>query len=177
MPDAEAVARVLAGDPDAFTELAERHGPYIHACLRRIVKDNEEARDLKCRCLEIIYTHLRAFDPRRDFRCWAYGFARRLGWATVRRRGRLPGIERIDAVPEEELPSLPGPQDEHELKVAEEEALRIVAPLSRNQQVAVLGHVCYQMSYKELASLTGRRPGTLQSDCRRGLAELRRRMR
>ena len=177
MPDAEAVAKVLAGDLEAFTELVERHGPSIYACLHRIVGNKEDARDLKWQCLESIYFKLREFDPRRDFRAWAIGFARRLGWATLRERDRLPEIERIDAVPEEELPSPPDPEDEHALRVAEEEAQRMVAPLSPEQQVAVLGHVCDEMSYEELARLTGRKPGTLQSECRRGLAELRRRMR
>jgi DNA-directed RNA polymerase specialized sigma24 family protein len=79
-------------------------------------------------------------------------------------------------VPEEELPLAPGPEDEHALRLAEEEMLRMVAPLSREQQVAVLAHCCDEMSYKELARLTGRKPGTLQSDCRRGLEALRRRM-
>jgi len=82
----------------------------------------------------------------------------------------------MDDVPEEELPTVPGPEDEHALRQAERETLRLVAPLSRKQQVAVLAHCCDEMSYKELALLTGRKPGTLQSDFRRGLAELRRRM-
>jgi len=176
MPDAEAVARVLAGDLEAFAELVERHDRSIYACLRRIVRSSEDARDLASKCWEQVYAKLREFDPARDFRCWAIGFARRLGWAELRRRKHLPRIERIDAVPEEELPTMPGPEDEHALKLAEEEMLRIVAPLSRNQQVAVLGHCCDEMSYKELALLTGRKPGTLQSDFRRGLARLRRRM-
>jgi RNA polymerase sigma-70 factor (ECF subfamily) len=175
MLDAEAVAKVLAGDLEAFTELVERHDPSVYACLRRIVRNNEDARDLASECWESIFAKLREFDPTRDFRHWVMGFARRQGWAVLRRRKHLPRIERMDAVPEEELPSMPGPEDERALKLAGEEVLRIVAPLPREQQVAVLGHCCDEMSYKELALLTGRKPGTLQSDFRRGLAELRRR--
>jgi RNA polymerase sigma-70 factor (ECF subfamily) len=176
MPDAEAVAKVLAGDLEAFTELVERHDPSVYACLHRIVRNSEDARDLASKCWEAIFAKLRKFDPARDFRAWAVGFARNLGFAMLRRRKHLPRIERMDAVAEEELPSRPGPEDEYALKLAEEEVLRMVAPLSREQQVAVLGHCCDKMTYKELALLTGRKPGTLQSDCRRGLAELRRRM-
>jgi RNA polymerase sigma-70 factor (ECF subfamily) len=176
MTDAEAVARVLAGDLEAFAELVERHDRSIYACLHRIVRNSEDARDLASECWESVFAKLWKFDPARDFRHWIMGFARRLGFAVLRRRKHLPRIERMNAVPEEELPSMPGPEDAHALRLAEEEVLRMVAPLSPEQQVAVLGHCCDEMTYKELARLTGRKPGTLQSDCRRGLAELRRRM-
>ncbi len=176
MPDAEAVAKVLAGDLEAFTELVERHDPSVYACLHCIVRNSEDARDLASKCWEQVFAKLREYDPTRDFRAWVIGFARKLGFAVLRRRKHLPRMERVDAVPEEELPTMPGPEDEHALKLAEEEVRRMVAPLSPNQQVAVLGHCCDEMSYKELAQLTGRKPGTLQSDCRRGLAKLRRRM-
>jgi RNA polymerase sigma-70 factor (ECF subfamily) len=175
MPDAEAVAKVLAGDWAAFAELVERHDHSIYACLHRIVRNSEDARDLASECWEAIFNKLREYDPTRDFQFWAIGFARNLGFAVLRRRKHLPRVERMDAMQEEELPLVPGPEDEHELRLAEDETLRIVAPLSREQQVAVLGHCCDEMSYKELARLTGRKPGTLQSDCRRGLETLRRR--
>ena len=176
MTDAEAVAKVLAGDLEAFTELVERHDPSVCACLHRIVRNSEDARDLASECWEVIFAKLREFNPTRDFGCWAIGFARRLGWSLLRRRKHLPKLESLDAAPEEELPSMPGPEDAHAHKQAEEEALRIVAPLSRKQQVAVLGHCCDEMTYRELAKQTGLKPETLQSECRRGLAELRRRM-
>ena len=176
MTDAEAVAQVLAGDLEAFTELVERHDPSVYACLHCIVRNSEDARDLASKCWEEVFAKLSKFDPARDFQCWIRGFARKLGWTALKQRKHLPRVERMDAMPAEELPSMPGPEDEHALRLAEEEALRMVAPLSRNQQVAVLGHCCEGMTYKELADLTGRKPGTLQSDFRRGLAELRRRM-
>jgi RNA polymerase sigma factor (sigma-70 family) len=169
-------ALTLLRNMGSVPRLPERHDPSVYACLHRIVRNSEDARELASKCWECVFAKLREFDPTRDFRAWAVGFARRLGWAVLRQRKHLPRIERMDAVPEEELPSLPGPEDEHALRLAEEEVLRMVAPLSRNQQVAVLGHCCDEMSYKELALLTGRKPGTLQSDFRRGLAELRRRM-
>ncbi|MCX6840993.1 MAG: RNA polymerase sigma factor, partial [candidate division WOR-3 bacterium] len=114
--------------------------------------------------------------PKRSFRSWALGFARNLGYYYLRSRKRAPKMVSFDAMPEEEQPTMPGPEDDHEQIVAVEEALRIVEPLPKIQQVAVLGYVCDEMSYKELAELTGRKPGTLQSDVHRGLQTLRRRM-
>lgn len=172
--DAEAVARVLAGDLEAFAELVERHDRSIWACLHNIVGNAEDTRDLKAECWESIFVKLREYDPSRDFRKWAVGFARKLGCAALRHRKSLPRMVGIEFVPERRLPTVSGPQDEHERLLAEEEARAIVAPLPREQQMAVLCHGCDGMSYKELARLTGRKPGTIQSDYRRGLETLRR---
>ena len=174
MLDAEAVTKVLAGDLEAFAELVERHDRSIWACLHSIVGNTEDTRDLKAECWESIFAKLREFDPKRDFRKWAKGFARNLGCAMLRHRKSLPRMVGIEAVPEQHQPTVPGPEEEHERILVEEETLRIVAPLPKEQQVAVLCHGCDGMSYKELARLTGRKPGTLQSDYRRGLETLRR---
>jgi RNA polymerase sigma-70 factor (ECF subfamily) len=177
MSEARAVARVLAGDPEAFAELMERYDGSIRACLRSIVRNQSDVDELDAECWVDIFAKLRTYDPMRDFLKWAKGFARNLGCERLRFRKAQSKLVNIETVPEELLPSVPGPEEIHERRLAEEEALAIVAPLPPGQQSAVYLCVGEGLTAEEVAKLTGRKVKTVESDVHRGLATLRRRMR
>jgi RNA polymerase sigma factor (sigma-70 family) len=84
--DSEAVARSLAGDPEAFATLVRRHGQVVHGYLRRR-SDRQTADDL------VGDVWLRAFHSRRGYdqtwssaRPWLYGIAAHALRAHWRRR-------------------------------------------------------------------------------------------
>jgi RNA polymerase sigma-70 factor (ECF subfamily) len=86
LDDGEAVARSLAGDPEAFAVLVRRHGPVVHGYLARR-SDRQTADDL----LGDVW--LRAFRSRRSYdqqwptaRPWLYGIAANVLRAHWRRR-------------------------------------------------------------------------------------------
>jgi RNA polymerase sigma-70 factor (ECF subfamily) len=164
--DARLVARIRAGDDDAFETLVGQYQAPLFRYLRGFVGDAEHARDL------VQDTFLRAFrslgsleDPAL-LRSWLYRIAHNLACSALRRR-RLVSW----------LPLLPTQRGGHpspdrgaiEAAQVEEALSRIPA----EQRAPLLLHLVAGFSYAEIAALLGVTEGAVRMRISRGRVAFR----
>jgi RNA polymerase sigma-70 factor (ECF subfamily) len=70
--DAEAVAQVRAGNPDAFRVLVERHSRAIFRLAYRMTGNEQDAEDAVQETFLRAFKQLRSFDGRATFSTWLY---------------------------------------------------------------------------------------------------------
>jgi RNA polymerase sigma-70 factor, ECF subfamily len=85
-PDAEFVARVKAGDTDAFEELVRRHGRRVYRSLIGILGSVEEAEDALQDAFLKAFQHLPEFEGRSRFSTWLVRIALNTGLQRLRGR-------------------------------------------------------------------------------------------
>jgi RNA polymerase sigma-70 factor (ECF subfamily) len=85
-PDAEFVARVKAGDTDAFEELVRRHGRRVYRSLIGILGSAEEAEDALQDAFLKAFQHLPEFEGRSRFSTWLVRIALNTGLQRLRGR-------------------------------------------------------------------------------------------
>lgn len=84
--DAQVVARVAAGDRDAFRILVERYQGLVYTHVFRIVRQEEDAEDVAQEAFLRAYERLDRFDRTRPFAPWLVTLATRLALNHVRDR-------------------------------------------------------------------------------------------
>ena len=156
--DADVIARILAGDSDAFAILMRRHEAGLLRFATRMLGSADAAADAVAEGLIRAYRHLGSLDDPARFRTWVYRIVANRCKSHLGRRS-AQGVSLDEAAP------VPDPHDgEAELERAEQMALvaRALATLSPEKREAfVLKHV-EGMSYEEMAAMTGERIPTLK---------------
>jgi RNA polymerase sigma-70 factor, ECF subfamily len=76
--DAQALARLAAGDMEALGELYDRHHAAIRGFLTRALGDADEAEDLVHATFLALPKAASSFDPGRPCRAWLFGIAVRM---------------------------------------------------------------------------------------------------
>jgi len=97
--DADAVKRVLGGDPDAFRILVDRHGRDLHRVAYRITGSAHDAEDVVQEALIRAYRQLASFDGRAAMSTWLHRITANCAVDLLRSRMRRPE----DGVDEEKL--------------------------------------------------------------------------
>ncbi|HET7458821.1 MAG TPA: RNA polymerase sigma factor [Gemmatimonadaceae bacterium] len=151
MTDAMLVRRVLDGDPGAFTTLVDRHAA---ACLRfatRMLGNREDAEDATQETLLRAYRSLGRYEERDVFRTWLFSIlVNRCRTAAAQRSRRerrfVSGDAAIDAA------TVPAEAEAVEMRA---EVARAVAALEPDQREAFLLKHVEQLSYEEMAAVTG----------------------
>ena len=152
-PDADLIARILAGDGDAFGILVRRHEAGLLRFATRMLGSPDAAADAVAEA-----RHLASLDDPTRFRTWLYRIVANRCKSHLGRRS----AQRVSL---EEAAPVPDPHDgEAELERAEqlglvERALRTLSPEKR--EAFLLKHV-EGLSYEEMAALTGERIPTLK---------------
>jgi RNA polymerase sigma-70 factor (ECF subfamily) len=174
--DADAVARVLAGDPEAFGVLVARYGRRLHDLARRMLRDAAEAEDVVQHAFLNAYRALARFDARRPFRHWLLRIttnlcrnriaSRRVHPRAVGEDPDDPGAER--AAPEAS-PS-PGGLDPLETTRVREAVER----LPDAYRLAVVLRYAHGLSVEDVAEVTGEPVATVKTHLHRARAALRR---
>ena len=86
--DAEAVARVRGGEPEAFRVLMERHGRAVHRLAFRMTGNEQDAEDVVQECFLRAYRNLEHFEARSQFGSWLYRIAANCAYDALRARAR-----------------------------------------------------------------------------------------
>lgn len=105
--DRQAIARVIAGDYDAFEELVEKYQGRIFRHLRKMVGDNQVAEDLLQETFLSAYKGLEGFVGASSFSTWLFRIATNAALMFLRRH-RPDSIEYDDDIkPRTDLPFFP----------------------------------------------------------------------
>lgn len=168
------VDQALSGDDrqQAFTLLMRRYGDQVYRYAYAMTGDGQLAEEVRQQVFVEAYRDLPYFAGRAPVRAWLLGIVRHrcLDATKATRRWSLrfknePPVERELDEPE------PGDElDRRRIAHLLEGCLSTLAPAARE---AVLLRYHQELSYDEVAEITGERPGTLQQRVARALPVLR----
>jgi RNA polymerase sigma-70 factor (ECF subfamily) len=161
---------VAAGEPRAMNRCISRHGAIVWAIVRRYIKDTTEAEDLVQEIFTEVWKKAASFDPAIAAESTFVGMiARRRAIDFLRRQGRQPGFETLDAAKSLghnpwESSSVPGDPEVVKSSLA-----------SLPDDTRELFHLFFEngFTHPEIAEKTGLPLGTIKTRLRRGLITLR----
>ena len=171
--DEQLLARIAAGDEDAFSTLYRRHLDGVVSFLRRRVPSPELAFDLAAETFAAIVDGAAGY--RRDGPAvgWIYGIARNKLRESLRRG-------QVEASARERLALEPVALTDEALELVEERARRgddgleaALAALPAATRDAVLARVVDEASYDEIAAQLACSPQVVRKRVQRGLGALR----
>jgi RNA polymerase sigma-70 factor, ECF subfamily len=164
--DARLVARIRAGDDDAFETLVGQYQAPLFRYLRGFVGDAEQARDLVQETFLRAYKSLGSLDDPSLLRSWLYRIAHNQACSALRRRRLISWLPLLPA-----HQSGGSPPDRSAIEAARvEEAL---ARIPRDQRAPLLLHLVAGFSYAEIAGLLNVTEGTVRMRISRGRAAFR----
>ncbi|HEY0173963.1 MAG TPA: sigma-70 family RNA polymerase sigma factor [Pyrinomonadaceae bacterium] len=173
----ELVARVRAGDEDAFRLIFDRYSRPVLGFIFDMVGDRSLAEDLAQETFVRAFRGLQTLREETKLSTWLFGIARNCALEQLRSRKRDAGNVEIDAEPGFELhdrartPS--GELLDKELSGVIQTAL---ARLDEDKRTVFTLKVLQQRSYEEIAEITGFSVGKLKTDLHRARAEMRKRI-
>lgn len=179
-PDAETVARVLAGDVNAFEEIVRRWQHRLVNLAWRFSRDRATAEDMAQEAFIAAFRKLSTFERRAAFSTWLTAVALNSYRARLRRDG--PPSLGLDALINRQpsradnLPSsLESADRQYEARQTAEVLRRAVLTLpARYRDAMVLFHL-QELDLEETAGVLGLKAGTLKARLHRGRELLRRR--
>jgi RNA polymerase sigma-70 factor (ECF subfamily) len=168
--DARIVQRVRAGDVEAFALLVDRH----HArCLRvatHLLSDADDAEDAVQEAFVRAYRHLGSYRERDRFGAWLLRVVVnqcRTHAAKHRRWTSSPNIAATDLLAND------AGRDAAEARATREELAHALAQLEPAQREAVVLRFADELSYDEMANITGVGVSALKMRVQRACARLR----
>jgi RNA polymerase sigma-70 factor, ECF subfamily len=193
----ELVARIQAGEDQAFAELYDLYFDRVYAYLRVVLKDEHEAEDVSQQVFIKVLEALPRYERRRQpFRAWLFVIARNEGIGHLRRNGRIQPEEsdsidrrRAEQLGDEaELPVLSWVSDQDlmmfidRLPLAQRQVLglRYLLDLSNQEAAEVMGRSADQvkvLNYRALSFLRDRLEAVGRRSEQRGRVRLTRRFR
>jgi RNA polymerase sigma-70 factor, ECF subfamily len=178
-PDAGTVARVRAGDVDAFEELVNRHSRRVYRTLVGILGDPEEARDAMQHTFLKAFQHLGSFQGRSKFSTWLVSIANNTGRQILRERRPTESLDDEGTQPDERFrpTEVRAWTDDPEQLYAKAELRALVEEgvmkLPPKYRVVVVLRDIEQLSTEEAAAALGLGIPTLKSQLLRGRLMLR----
>jgi RNA polymerase sigma-70 factor (ECF subfamily) len=166
--DAELLARVRAGDPDALGLLYDRHAARLFAFFARLTGRRDASEDLVQDTFLRILKYRSSFRGERGFVVWMYRIARNVfaDYCSSRRTGDVPLVDEHEA---------PGSTPFERVERDEEIALlrRALGALPADRREVIVLCRYEGLSHEEVAALVGCSVGALKVRLHRALAELR----
>jgi RNA polymerase sigma-70 factor (ECF subfamily) len=153
---------------DFRTQLANEL-PYLRRFARALSGDAALADDLVQDCLERAINKSHLYDPSRPLRAWLYAVLRNLFISGLRRDGRSMVVKAVDELVDGE-DQVPPAQEERMSVDLVGQALDRLSP--QHREVIVLVGI-EEMSYRDVAEITGVPLGTVMSRLSRAREQLR----
>lgn len=162
--EAELLARVVAGDHDAFTELMRAHEDRVFSVCLRIVGDRDRALDATQETFLTVFRKAGQFQGRSAVGTWIYRIAVNRCYDDLRRAKR----ERTDPLPEHVDPPDHGAAEEVEAAGLGPELYRALMSLPPDFRAAVVLSDIEGFSMPDAAETLGVPVGTVKSRVFRG---------
>lgn len=183
MTDEELMAQFQAGTIEAFDILVDRYSERLSYYLYKFVKDWNRVEDLLQETFLRVYRNRHGYEPIAKFSTWLYTIAGNLARSEYRKRKRRPKQPLHAVGPGGEEFELPIPADVHGPNHVAAHRLHgedIDEALSKlpdpYREVVVLRDV-QQLTYEEIAEITGLPIGTVKSRIHRGRSKLQEELR
>lgn len=169
--DASIVSRVLEGDREAFRTLVDRHYERCVRIAMHILGNREDAEDAVQDTFLRAYRHLARYEERERFAAWLLRIlTNQCRTQLARRRTEAarsaPGDFDAAALPLDEPP----PSERAGLR---EELRRALAHLPAEQREAVVLRFAEDLTYDEMAAITGAGVSALKMRVQRACARMR----
>ncbi|MGH9736150.1 MAG: RNA polymerase sigma factor [Candidatus Acidiferrales bacterium] len=151
----EMLARVRAGDTDAWGELYQQYAAAIFRFCRRALPTKEDAEDATTDIFVKVKQKLGTYDSSRPFTAWLYKVASNHCWDTLRRRRIRQDLETGDL---ESLPlEHPDPNQLEQLQIdhTSKEVRAALGKLPDRARMALVLRYYADMSYDEIADTLG----------------------
>jgi RNA polymerase sigma-70 factor (ECF subfamily) len=174
--DSELIRRYLAGDRAASARLVERHSARGMALAVRMLGAREDAEEALQDAFLRAFNALDRFDARSSFATWFYRIVHNVCANAIRRRSILR--ESPNAGSEFEIDALAGTSDQTPDRILEHSELDSVVraavdrtPPEFAEAITLL--LFHEMTYEEIATVTGAPMGTVKARIFRARALLR----
>lgn len=169
--DCDLVAKAIAGREDGFEELVRRYQRPLVAYVYRMVGDYDAALDLTQEVFIKVYASLTRYRPEYKFSTWAYRIAHNAAIDHLRRygNGRLEDLERgggDNGAGSYEKPfasAAPTPEQQSERAERRAEIEEVVENLPPSYRELIVLRHAHDMSYDEIAEVTGLPLGTVKN--------------
>ena len=178
-PDHEALARVAAGDAEAFAPLVERHQERLLRLCTRLLHDDEEARDAAQEVFLKAFRAAASYRPRGQVFTWLYRIAVNHCLNRLRRRSVVRFFSFAERREDEEPafdPPDPGAAPDRALEARRRwrATRRALAALPPGQRAVVVLAKFEGLAGKEIAAALGISEGAVESRLVRALRTLER---
>jgi RNA polymerase sigma-70 factor (ECF subfamily) len=176
--DEQLIARVLAGDQDAYTVLVERHSDLVYAIVSRIVFNEADADDVAQDTFVRAYHALPRFRGDSKFSSWLYRIAVNRSLTHLKRtKRRAAALDPETGARAEVEASLAATREgPHEAVLRQERRAAVraaVADLPPRYRAVVTLFYLEEKNYKEVAEILGIPMGTLKTHLHRARALLK----
>ncbi len=175
--DRDNVARVLAGDQDAFTDLVVQHERAVYNLTYRMLGDSVEAEDAAQEAFIRAYRHLEKYDSARPFRTWLLSIASHYCIDMIRKR-RLSWLSLDDLLPGQLMAAVEHRSIE-DLAIDGERAQDVqalLALLKPDDRAIIALRYWHDLSYEEIAETLETNVGVVKSRLFRARQALANRM-
>ncbi len=178
MADEALMGQLQSGVEEALEILVERYSERLSYYLHRFVKDGDKVQDLLQETFLRVYRNRHAYEPIAKFSTWLYTIAGNLARSEYRRRKRQRTYSLHAQSREGEDYELPIPADtiapsRHAERSIHQRAIqRALGELPEDFREVVVLRDIQQLSYEEIASITGLPLGTVKSRINRGRSRL-----
>lgn len=176
--DGEITRRCLAGEEDAFRMLVQRYERPVYHLVWRMVKSEEDAKDLTQEIFLKVFRVLEQFDSSRNFSSWLYKIASNQSIDFLRRR-RLKTVSLgHDPLDDDKPPveiSDDGPLPDEDIDDARrrERLGRLVDRLAPHYRIVIQLRYDRQLAYEEIAEVLGLPLGTVKARLHRAHHQLK----
>jgi RNA polymerase sigma-70 factor (ECF subfamily) len=170
--DGALVARVLAGERQAFGVLVERHQDRMLAYVRYMGFDEADARDLAQEAFVRAFRHLRRCGDPDRFAGWLFRIVSNVCRSAGARAARRP-TEPLDAVASSLAAGGPAPDEVVDAKWLRRRVSAALGRLPREQREALVLMYLQGCSVQEIEELTGASPSAIKMRLMRGREALK----
>jgi RNA polymerase sigma factor (sigma-70 family) len=165
---------VDASDPDLIRSgdtgaLVKRHYGPVYGLVRRLLRDEVDARDAAQETFTRAIGHLKDFDPRRSFRTWLFAIAANHVRDLLRKRRQLT----LDPQTEDQIPQLGLPEKPLFEREARDRIFAALETLPYDWKIVVTLHFQQDLSSPEIAEALGISVNAVRIRLYRALAALR----
>jgi RNA polymerase sigma factor (sigma-70 family) len=178
--DSSLIERCLANDQRAFRDLIRRYERAVYSLARRMVDDEEEARDIAQEAFIRAFRSLESFERTRPFSSWIFKITSNLCIDYYRRR--RPATLSLDAPDEDGRPRFeladerPRPDEDAARSEDERRLEALVRSLPATYRIVVLLRHQSGLAYEEISSALGVPLGTVKARLHRAHHLLRRKL-
>ncbi len=171
--DGALVARVLAGNRDAFGTLVDRHQDQMLAYVRYMGFEEAEALDVVQDAFVRAFRHLRRCGDPDRFAGWLFKIVANLCKTAISKKARRR-VERLEPLGSLLSSDAPGPDERAEATLLREQVRRALDSVPADQREALVLMYLQGLSVSEIEELTGASRSAIKMRLMRGREALKR---